>query len=100
MSFGETFAGNPSVGESMDPMKMKIVEMGMVFASGVVGMGCFTAVVTQWIKSRRPSSVGDGETITRLDQLGERLSHLENATDSIAIEVERISEGQRFTTKL
>lgn len=30
----------------------------------------------------------------------ERLARLENAIDSIALEVERISEGQRFVTKL
>jgi hypothetical protein len=29
-----------------------------------------------------------------------RLERMEEAIDSIAIEVERISEGQRFTTKL
>jgi len=29
-----------------------------------------------------------------------RLQRMEEAIDSIAIEVERISEGQRFTTKL
>ncbi len=30
----------------------------------------------------------------------DRLQRLEQAVDAIAIEVERISEGQRFTTKL
>jgi hypothetical protein len=30
----------------------------------------------------------------------ERLSRIEHAVDSIAIEVERVSEGQRFTTRL
>jgi hypothetical protein len=30
----------------------------------------------------------------------ERLTRLEQAVESIALEVERISEGQRFTTKL
>lgn len=29
-----------------------------------------------------------------------RLQHLEQAVDAIAIEIERISENQRFTTKL
>ncbi|HXY31742.1 MAG TPA: hypothetical protein VEI06_13615 [Gemmatimonadaceae bacterium] len=29
-----------------------------------------------------------------------RLERIEQAVDSIAVEVERISEGQRFTTKL
>jgi len=33
-------------------------------------------------------------------EVTERLEHMEQAIDSIAIEVERISEGQRFTTKL
>ncbi|MEO8562986.1 MAG: hypothetical protein ABI601_12970 [bacterium] len=31
---------------------------------------------------------------------GDRLVRLEQAVDSIAVEVERISEGQRFLTKL
>jgi hypothetical protein len=33
-------------------------------------------------------------------EAADRLSRIENAVDSIAIEVERISEGQRFVTKL
>jgi hypothetical protein len=33
-------------------------------------------------------------------EVTERLERMEQAIDSIAIEVERISEGQRFTTKL
>ena len=33
-------------------------------------------------------------------ELQGRLERMEQALDSIAIEVERISEGQRFTTKL
>ncbi|HJR40825.1 MAG TPA: hypothetical protein VJ812_01985 [Gemmatimonadaceae bacterium] len=33
-------------------------------------------------------------------ELTARLERMEQAIDSIAIEVERISEGQRFTTKL
>ena len=33
-------------------------------------------------------------------ELNERLARMEHAIDSIAVEVERISEGQRFTTKL
>jgi hypothetical protein len=33
-------------------------------------------------------------------QIETRLARMETALDSIAIELERISEGQRFTTKL
>ena len=35
-----------------------------------------------------------------LAQIEERLSRLEAGIDSIAVEIERISEGQRFTTRL
>ena len=35
-----------------------------------------------------------------LAKIEERLSRLETGVDSIAVEIERISEGQRFTTKL
>ena len=33
-------------------------------------------------------------------EVSARLERMEQAIDSIAIEVERVSEGQRFTTKL
>ena len=33
-------------------------------------------------------------------EFGTRLERIENAVEAVSIEVERISEGQRFTTKL
>ena len=43
-----------------------------------------------------------GESRTSRDVVvdDERMTRLEQAVESIALEVERISEGQRFTTKL
>jgi hypothetical protein len=41
----------------------------------------------------KPTTVIPGDVTSRLERM-------EQAIDSIAIEVERISEGQRFTTKL
>ena len=35
-----------------------------------------------------------------LAKIEERLSRLETGVDAIAVEIERISEGQRFTTRL
>ncbi|HEU5184082.1 MAG TPA: hypothetical protein VFU01_05920 [Gemmatimonadaceae bacterium] len=42
----------------------------------------------------------DAASPASLAKIDERLSRLEAGIDSIAIEVERISEGQRFTAKL
>jgi hypothetical protein len=39
-------------------------------------------------------------TATIPSDVSARLERMEQAIDSIAVEVERISEGQRFTTKL
>lgn len=36
----------------------------------------------------------------RLQGIEDRLTRIEQAIDTIAVETERISEGQRFTTKL
>jgi len=44
---------------------------------------------------------GGGGTGARIpSDVAARLERMEQAIDSIAVEVERISEGQRFTTKL
>ena len=46
-----------------------------------------------WAKS-------DAPTPRELDELRQRLEQLQQSVDSVAVEVERISEGQRFTTNL
>jgi hypothetical protein len=45
----------------------------------------------------RPESTAAGPGLAKIE---ERLSRLEAGIDAIAVEVERISEGQRYTTKL
>jgi hypothetical protein len=42
----------------------------------------------------------DAQSQLNVPQIDERLSRIENAIDAMAIEVERISEGQRFVTRL
>lgn len=39
-------------------------------------------------------------TPRELDDVRQRLEQLQQSMDSVAVEVERISEGQRFTTRL
>jgi hypothetical protein len=63
-------------------------------------MGGLTVIFTPLVRAyaRRMEKEGSG---TRLSpDVAARLERMEHAIDSIAIEVERISEGQRFTTKL
>lgn len=48
---------------------------------------------------RRKRVLKESSTAT-IEEIGQRLARMEQAMDATAIEVERISEAQRFTTKL
>jgi hypothetical protein len=41
-----------------------------------------------------------GAAPKQLESIDERLARIEQAVETMAVEIERISEGQRFTTKL
>lgn len=69
-------------------------ESGVVFVMTVVS----GAVALTWIRMHY-SSLKGGKS-PDLARIEERLAHIEQAIDSVAVETERISEGQRFTTKL
>lgn len=53
-----------------------------------------------WVRARERAIRATLEASRRLEQTSPDLQHLVHAVDSIAVEVERISEGQRFTTQL
>jgi hypothetical protein len=52
------------------------------------------ALITAWSRRRGVGPSSD------MKELNDRLAKIEQAIDTIAVETERISEGQRFTTKL
>lgn len=81
----------------------------LAFLVGVGGMaviliGSYAAIrATNRIWGRgRAGAAGHGcDTAAKdLTPLAERLERMEHAIDTMSLEVERISEGQRFTTRL
>lgn len=58
-----------------------------------LGIPIIRALSRRFIERPAPAPVISGDVTQRLERI-------EQAVDSIAIEVERISEAQRFTTKL
>lgn len=80
-------------------MGEKIVSDILVFAGSMAVLGCLTGIIITYLKfgSRK---IGPHDVNGRLDDIVARLSRLENSVDATAVEIERISEGQRFTTKL
>jgi len=77
----------------------QILEDLLAFVGGVTTVGCFTAVMITWIKLRAGKRLS-GDVTQRLDEIANLLARLETQTEATALEVERISEAQRFTTKL
>lgn len=55
------------------------------------------AAITMWYRTKMRGAVNPAQLSTDLTQ---RLARMENGIESVAVEVERISEGQRFTTRL
>ena len=70
----------------------KVIIAVSVFAS-IVG------IVRMLVKAPWPQ-FAESRTTRDVVVDDERMTRLEQAVESIALEVERISEGQRFTTKL
>ena len=73
----------------------EILPFAFAFASLAVGASIVVPLARAWAK--RLEKRADGQIPS---EVSSRLERMEQAIDSIAVEVERISEGQRYTTKL
>ena len=62
-------------------------------ALGALAIWLFFRTLQKWIEVKRSPAALPRESL-------ERLARIENAIEAMAVEVERISEGQRFTTRL
>ena len=70
----------------------------LVFVGMMVALGASTRIILALIQ-RKGGSMSKAE-LTAIEEIRARLSKIEQTTDATAIEIERIGEGQRFTTKL
>jgi hypothetical protein len=77
----------------MEPGQIFVVIVVAIVTSGVtLGM-----IAHAWAESRKR---GAGNPQPRLDAIDARLSRMEEMIETVAIEMERVAEGQRFTAKL
>jgi hypothetical protein len=76
-----------------------ILGMILAFVGSMALLGCVTAITMAMIR-RRSARLPDFDMARRLDDIAERLSRIDGAVDTMSVEVERISEAQRFTTRV
>ena len=72
--------------------------LGFLFAFASLAVGARLLLPLVRAYAKRVESRADAGRVP--DEVKSRLESMEQAIDSIAVEVERISEGQRFTTRL
>lgn len=73
----------------------------LVALAAILG-GCATLASVSWaiahaVGKRRTGPALPDASLARLEQ---RMERIEQAIDAVAVEVERVSESQRFATKL
>jgi hypothetical protein len=91
-----SLAQNPTPDIPFGNMRPDITAIAIVFTIFV--MAPLALAVTRMIWKRASSPRAANPQLER--ENSERLQRLESAVDAIAIEMERVSEGQRFVTKL
>jgi hypothetical protein len=82
----------------MDPDVVKMAQLAAIIAI----FGAFAVMVMVgailFVRRGRKAGLFRGDPVPQIDEA--RFTRLEQAVDSIALEVERMTEAQRFTVKL
>lgn len=81
----------------MSPIEIQML-LGEIlpFAVALAAIGMGGKIITTWISSRGGKALPAGE----LREISSRLADLQASVDTIAVEVERIEEAQRFNSRL
>jgi hypothetical protein len=79
--------------------------MGPEAAAWIVPLGFFATIIVlvigrPMVKAIAAKAEAESKRPALAPEVAGRLERMEQSLDAIAVEIERISEGQRFTTKL
>ena len=69
-----------------------------VFAGAMAALGCAMRIIFFVLNRRMPAV--KASSLATIEEMSQRLARMEQAIEATAVEVERISEAQRFATKL
>jgi hypothetical protein len=91
---GNTVISMPPFGDNTIPPQAVDISVAFFLTVAAIVIGLPLARAFARRMDRR------GGTAPMTNEIASQLNHLNQAVDAIALEVERISEGQRFTTRL
>jgi hypothetical protein len=76
-----------------------MVDSEVIIVPIVIGIPSFVVFARMWFRHREKMATLTGAASSN-PALEARLTRIEEAVDTIAVEMERMGEGQRFVTKL
>lgn len=80
----------------MTPMEIRLLlESVLPFILALAALGAGGRIVSAWLRSR-----GAASSQKELRAISEQLRQLQESVDTMAVEVERIEEAQRFNARL
>jgi len=74
----------------------EVLTVIFIFVGTIVSIGCFTGIITTWIKYRAKRVVS-ADLTSRLAEISDRMAKLDNAVDAMAVEVGADPFVQRLT---
>lgn len=77
----------------MDPTLIPVIAILSVFVGFPIAIGA-----SRWLWKRASGEIPPRRALT--DDTAFRLERMQQSIDAMAVEIERISEGQRFVTKV
>lgn len=87
-----TYTEEPDTGPAIPDEVMQVIQWGMITLV-IIALGTpIVRTLARWLEGRGRTATGAAST--------QRFDRLEQAVDAVAIEVERISEGQRYTNRM
>jgi hypothetical protein len=90
-------ASDPRGEKNMINLRLLVV---LLFLSSSALLTTTLVFAVFWVRAREQAIRAALDRSRQLEETSPDIQHLVHAVDSIAVEVERISEGQRFTTQL
>lgn len=82
----------------MTPMELRmLLDTVLPFIIALAALGTGGKIVTAWLRNR---GGGGGVSRQELQGISDQLRQLQESVDTMAVEVERIEESQRFNARL
>ena len=81
----------------MSPIELQILlETVLPFSVALAAIGTGGKIITTWLRNRGGAAGND----KALQNISQQIQQLQESVDTVAVEVERIEESQRFNARL